>query len=253
METIKRFFFKTLRLAAVFALIYLCLLFYMAISERRYAFPRAQIDKASAESLEKYAVLCRTEDDKKLQGWILGDSAPTTVLYFSDAGEDASTFLANAQKISGIRLVGFNYRGSAGSEGSPGEKFYESDIRSMARCAGSSDPILLGHGTGAIAAYNSFASGLGKSAILVDPSESFGARLAERYRIFFPEFLSRTRTRMRFDLGERRATVVLDNPRLREPVQRLLEAHPERFTVVERNGSSLLETLKGLFAESCTN
>lgn len=249
MDTIKRFFFKTLRLAAVFAIIYLCLLFYMAVSERRYAFPRAQIDKASAESIEENAVLCKTEDEKKLQGWILNDSAPTTVLYFPDAGEDASTFLANARKISGIRLVGFNYRGSAGSEGSPGEKFYESDIRSMTRCAGSSNPIFLGHGTGAIAAYNSFASGFGKKAILVDPSESFSARLADRYRIFFPEFLSRTKTRMRFDLGERRATVVLDNPRLREPVQRLLADHPERFAVVERNGGSLLETLKRLFAE----
>ncbi len=54
---------------------------------------------------------------------------------------------------------------------------------------------------------------------------------------------------MRFDGGESRATVVLDNPRLREPVQRLLAGHPERFAVVERNGSSLLETLESLFAE----
>ncbi len=249
METFKKLFSKTLRLVAIFAIIYLCILFYMVVSERRYAFPRAQIDKTSAESLEKNAVLCPAEDGKKLQGWSLNDSAPNTVLYFSDAGEDASTFLSNAKRISGFRLVGFNFRGSAGSEGTPGEKFYEDDIRSMIRCAGSSSPIFLGHGTGAIAAYNSFASGLGKKTVLVDPSESFGARLAERYRIFFPEFLSRTKARMRFDGGKARATVVLDNPRQRGLAQKLLTAHPEHFTVVERNGNSLLEILEGLFAE----
>lgn len=249
METFKRLFFKTLRLVAVFAILYLCILFYMAVSERRYAFPRAQIDKDSAESLKENAVLCPAEDGKNLQGWILNDSAPNTVLYFSDAGEDASTFLSNAKRISGIRLVGFNYRGSAGSEGTPGEKFYEDDIRSMIRCAGSSNPVLLGHGTGAIAAYNSFASGFGKKAILVDPSESFSARLAERYRLFFPEFLSRTKTRMIFGGGKDLAIVVLDNPRKRGLSQKLLTAHPEYFTVVERNGKSLLKILENLFAE----
>ncbi len=249
METLKRLFFKALRLTAVFAIIYLCILFYMVVSERRYAFPRAQADKASAKSLEKNAVLCLTEDGKRLQGWILNDSAPNTVLYFSDAGEDAATFLANARQFSAVRLVGFNYRGSAGSEGSPGEKLFEDDIRSMIKCAGSPNPGFLGHGTGAIAAYNSFAKGLGKKAVLVDPSESFGERLADRYRIFFPEFLSRTKTRMQFDGKTERATVVLDNPRQRGLAQKLLTAHPDRFTVVERNGGSLLEILKVLLSE----
>ncbi len=249
MKTFKRLFFKMLRLVAIFAILYLCLLLYMVVSERRYAFPRAQTDKASAESLEKNAVLCPTEDGKKLQGWILNDSAPNTVLYFPDAGEDASTFLSNAKRISDVRLVGFNFRGSAGSEGTPGEKFYESDLRSMVKCAGSPSPIFLGHGTGAIAAYNSFADGLGKKAVLVDPSESFGARLAERYRLFFPEFLSRTKTRMRFDSEKVRAAVVLDNPRKRELAQKLLTAHPEHFEVIERGGNSLLDILDSLFAE----
>lgn len=245
MESCKKFFFKTLRLLAIFAIIYVCILFYMAISERRYAFPRAQADKTAAETLEKHAVLCRTNDGKKLQGWILNDSLSNTVLYFADTGEDAATFLENAKGISNVRIVGFNYRGSAGSEGSPGEKFYEGDVLAMIGCAGSENPIFLGHGTGGIAAYNAFVKGYGKKAILVDPYENFRDKLSGRYRIFFPEFLIRTKIGMRFDgEGTKRATIVLDNPGRRESVQKILDAHPEKFDVIDRKGASLLKILK---------
>ena len=145
MNALKNILFKILRLIGIFALIYVCLLLYMVMSERRLAFPRAEIDDASESALRDNAVLCHVENDKKLQGWILNDSLPTTALYFADRGEDAATFLANAKRISGFRLVTFNYRGSAGSEGTPGEKYYDSDIRAMVGCAHSNDLIFIGH------------------------------------------------------------------------------------------------------------
>lgn len=256
MEHVKRFFSKSLRLVAIFALIYLCMLFYMAVSERRYAFPRAPSDEASAKALAENAVLCEAPDGKKLEGWILNDSLPNTVLYFADAGEDASTFLRNASKISSVRMVAFNYRGSAGSEGTPGEKFYAEDIGRMIACSGGEPKVLLGHGVGAIAAYNFQKNVPNATAILVDPAESYTARLSNRYRIFFPKFLGRSKTRMEFspeDAGLKKATVVLDDPR-REPLSReLLEAHPDRFEVVRRSGASLLDVLDSLIEKSCTN
>ncbi len=245
MNALKNILFKILRLIGIFALIYVCLLLYMVMSERRLAFPRAEIDDASESALRDNAVLCHVENDKKLQGWILNDSLPTTALYFADRGEDAATFLANAKRISGFRLVTFNYRGSAGSEGTPGEKYYDSDIRAMVGCAHSNDLIFIGHGTGAIAAYNSFASGLGKGALLVDPAESFSSALSARYRIFFPKFLSRTHSRMIFSEEQSNpATVIADDPRRGELVRNLLNKHSKKFTLVEREGNSLLEVMQ---------
>ena len=121
MNAIQTFFFKILRMIGIFALLYICLLFYMVLSERRLAFPRAEADKVSEDALREGALLCHAEDGKKLQGWSMNDSFPETVLYFADGGEDAATFLAHAKKISGFRFITFNYRGAAGSEGSPGE------------------------------------------------------------------------------------------------------------------------------------
>lgn len=245
MNAIKNTFFKILRLIGIFALVYVCLLLYMALSERRLAFPRAEIDDSSESMLRDAAVLCHADNDKKLQGWILNDSLPTTVLYFADGGEDAATFLVNVKKIPGFRYVAFNYRGSAGSEGTPGEKYYASDIQAMVGCAHSDDIIFIGHGTGSIAAYNSLTSGFGKGAILVDPTESFSSALSARYRIFFPKFLSRSHAKMIFDKRESiPATVIADDPRRGELVRNLLNDHSKNFTLVEREGKSLLDVLQ---------
>ena len=245
MNAVKTFLFKILRMIGIVALLYICLLLYMVLSERRLAFPRAEADKASEETLRSGAILCHVDDDKKLQGWTVNDSLEETVLYFADGGEDAATFLAHAKKIPGFRFVTFNYRGSAGSEGTPGEKFYASDILAMAACARAESPIFIGHGTGAIAAYNSLAKGLGKGAILVDPAESFRSALSTRYRIFFPEFLSRTKSEMDFTSQvQAKPVVILDDPRRSELVRNLLDKHPNDFLLVEREGKSLLDVLQ---------
>jgi len=254
MNAFKKFLFKILRMIGILALVYICLLLYMVLSERRLAFPRAEADKASEEALRDGALLCHVEDNKKLQGWVVNDSLSETVLYFADRGEDAATFLAHAKKIPGFRFVTFNYRGAAGSEGTPGEKFYAADIDAMVGCAHADSPIFIGHGTGAIAAYNSLAKGLGKRAILVDPVESFRSALSARYRIFFPEFLSRTQAKMNFENRETPLPIViLDDPRHSEVVHNLLNGHSKKFIQVERKGKSLIDVLQSELFKMKTN
>ena len=244
MQFFKKFLFKLLRFAGIIAIVYASLVFYLLLSERRLAFPRAESDTVAEKLLEKNAVICHA-DDALLQGWILNDSLPETVLYFADGGEDAATFLSHAKKLNGFRFVAFNYRGSAGSEGRPAEKHYADDISAMIGCANAANPIFIGHGTGSIAAYNAFADRLGKAAILVDPAESFNATLSSRYRIFFPAFLGRTKARMNFhtDIPEK-ATVITDDPRRQETIKNLLAKEPDNFRVVPREGASLLEILQ---------
>lgn len=246
MNFFKKALFKTLRFAAIAAIVYICLVAYLLLSERRLAFPRAERDEASEELLKENALRCRTEDSKWLAGWAFGDSSSKTVLYFADGGEDAATFLAHAREIQGFRFVGFNYRGSAGSEGAPKEKFLEGDVRAMIGCAGTDNVIFIGHGTGAIHAYNALGQGLGKAAVLVDPVESFSAAVSSRYRIFFPEFLSRTKSRMDFEraFSAEKVLVIQDDPRRGEATKRLLDGHPEAFTVSSRGGKSLLDVLQ---------
>lgn len=254
MHALKTVLFKILRMIGIFALVYICLLLYMVLSERRLAFPRAEADKVSEEALRQGAMLCHVEDGKKLQGWVVNDSLSETVLYFADRGEDAATFLAHAQKMKGFRFVTFNYRGAAGSEGTPGEKYFSSDIEAMVGCARAESLFFIGHGTGAIAAYNSLAKGLGKGAILVDPVESFRSALSARYRIFFPEFLSRTRAEMNFENGETPIPIViLDDPRRSEVVHNLLNEHSEKFVKVEREGKSLIHVLQNELLKMKTN
>lgn len=251
----KSLFSRLFRLILAFTIIYVSLVAYMMLSERRFAFPRADLDESAAQSLESSAVTCRTSDGKLLQGWILNGSAPETVLYFADRGEDVSTFLSNAKKIPGYRFVGFNVRGSGGSEGSPAEKFYEEDLRAMIGCSDNGrTPIFLGHGTGAIAAFNSLVKGYGKSAILIDPVESFAEAISSRYGIFFPEFLVRTKIAMDFSKNRSKATVILDDPLRKASAEKLLEAHPENFQEIKRGGASLLKLLETvLMLESRTN
>lgn len=251
----KNALFKTLRFAAIAIIVYLCMAAYLLISERRLSFPRAERDEASESVLRQGALRCQTKDGKWLSGFISGDSSLPTVLYFADRGEDAATFLAHAKNIPGFRFAAFNYRGSAGSEGSPKEKFLAEDILAMIGCAGAEDAVFLGHGTGAIAAYNSLAQGFGRGAVLVDPEESFKSALSSRYRIFFPEFLARTKTRMNFEtpVPASKVTVVLDDPRRKDAVERLLKKRPEAFTVQNRGGASLLEVLTGILGKMKTN
>lgn len=253
MELLKKSFFKILRFAGIFAIIYASLLFYMLLSERRLAFPRAEADKAAEDILRDEAVMCITDDGKRLQGWILNDSLPNTVLYFADGGEDAATFLANTKGSLAFRFVAFNYRGSAGSEGNPGETHYKSDIRAMIGCAHAENPLFLGHGTGSIAAYNSLTQGLGQAAILVDPAESFNSSLSSRYRIFFPAFLGRTRAKMDFQNATTAPAIIIANdPRKKENLQKLLENHAGKFKVVERKGQNFLEVLRAALSGMIT-
>ena len=80
MNAVKTFLFKILRMIGIVALLYICLLLYMVLSERRLAFPRAEADKASEETLRSGAILCHVDDNKKLQGWTVNDSLEESVL-----------------------------------------------------------------------------------------------------------------------------------------------------------------------------
>ncbi|MCK9181470.1 MAG: hypothetical protein M0P13_01135 [Fibrobacteraceae bacterium] len=236
---------KIARGIGILAIIYICMVLYLVLSERHIAFPRAEANKTARASLPREMKSCETDDGKKLQGWISNDSATETIVYFADVGEDAATFLSEASKLKNYRIAGFNYRGSAGSEGTPEEKYFESDSKGILNCVNGKSVILIGRGFGSILAYNFYREGLAKQAILIDPMPSIASGISSHYKIFFPEFLVRTKISMQKATfpKEKEAYIIQDSPERKELVQKTLSAIPGNFIVINRGGKSLLGAL----------
>lgn len=185
---------KVARTALALLMLYACVVFYFALSERRIAFPRAIPHKEARAALPKNVerVSCEVEG-LSLEGFAVGDTALPAIFYLPDTDEDAAQFLAEAAGVKHTRLLSFNYRGSGENKGKPTEETMLQDAAGLAKCAGGLAKTLIfaGRGTGAILAakVRSETSPL----ILIDPSESVAAKISGKYRIFFPKFLVRTK------------------------------------------------------------
>ena len=90
---------RILRFAGILAVIYVSMVFYLALTERRNAFPRAISHKEAREAIASSAkpVTCTTPDGVSLEGWTSGEPSAPLLLYYPDANEDAAQFLAETR------------------------------------------------------------------------------------------------------------------------------------------------------------
>ena len=195
MNILKNLAFKFLRLAGILVVIYVSMVFYLALTERRNAYPRAIPHKEARAAIEGRAqgISCTLQDGTVLEGWKMGEAGTPTLLYYPDADEDAAQFLAELDSISEITLITFNYRGSGNNKGTPSEKTFSPDSKEILECAsqvnGAAPKFITGRGTGAIPAFNN--SNRETRLILIDPVESIADALVYKYGFLYPKFLVR--------------------------------------------------------------
>ena len=195
MKFIKSLAAKLLRFAGILAVIYVSMVFYLALTERRNAYPRAISHKEARTAIAKDAqpLNCTLEDGTVLEGWKLGSSKTPTLLYYPDADEDAAQFLAELGSIPEVTLVTFNYRGSGNNKGTPSSENFTPDSREILECAtqvnGLRPKYIIGRGTGSILAYN--VSSKQNRLLMIDPVESIAEALVYKYGFLYPKVLIR--------------------------------------------------------------
>ena len=103
---------RILRIVGIIAVIYVSMVFYLALTERRNAFPRAITHKEAREAIATTAksISCTMEDGTVLEGWSTGKQGDATFLYYPDADEDAAQFIAEVQELDGTALVALRPR-----------------------------------------------------------------------------------------------------------------------------------------------
>ena len=201
---LKNTLFRILRIAGALLLIYISMVFYLALTERRNAFPRAITHKEANAAIAGMAqtLTCTLEDGTLLNGFSIGSENAPVMLYFPEADEDAAQFLAQVENIPGINIVTFNYRGSANNKGTPTEDNFEADARQIVECAsqvnGNKPEILAGRGMGAILATN--LSYKGAHILFIDPVFDIAEAISQKYRYLYPKFL--IRTKLKADLNK---------------------------------------------------
>ena len=168
---------RILRYAGILLLIYISMVFYLALTERRNAFPRAITHNEARAAIADKAknISCTLDDGTVLEGFIVGNEQNNVLLYYPDADEDAAQFLAELDSLPGYAAATFNYRGSGENKGTPSEETFVSDAQMIHECAtqinGRPPKIVAGRGTGARrfparpVIGRSFACGYGKRAM----------------------------------------------------------------------------------------
>ena len=253
-EVLLKNLFRFLRALGILAIIYVSMVFYLKLSERHIAYPRAIENKAARAILPKGSERsCALSDGITLQGWVLNDSAAESLLYFPDNNEDAAAFLAEVSSIKDVRLIAFNYRGSAGNPGTPEEKHVTTDAKGIAECAiaaaRGSSLIIAGRGIGAAHALNESAHSHATQAILIDPAKSTAAEIHKKYGMFFPEFLAGKGVTINEPINHpSRGIVILEDHRERSSLTaEALQAIGDGAVYKERGGGTLANALSSLF------
>lgn len=241
--------FRILRLVGVLALIYISMIFYLALTERRNAFPRAIFHKEANNAIQGKAkgLTCTLEDGTVLNGFSLGNKNDDVFLYYPEEDEDAAQFLAQVESIPKVTLVTFNYRGSANNKGTPSQETFESDAEQIAQCAaqvnGKIPTYLAGRGTGAILASNQVRKG--QQLILIDPIFSIADAIAQKYRFLYPRLLIRTKVNADINkLSDRthNITVIYDRKQYEERTKIATKEISELKSII-RGGESLHQAL----------
>lgn len=218
---IKEFFFRVLRFIGVLCVIYISMVFYLALTERQKAFPRAITHKEANEAIASKAkgISCTLNDGTLLGGWMLGNGTSPIILYFPDAEEDAAQFLAEVGTLPNVTLVTFNYRGSGNNKGTPSQETFESDANQIAQCAAQVNDAgfayIAGRGIGAIlAAQQGLILSYNKAnLIFIDPVFSIADAISSKYGFLYPKFLVRADVSIEGDQLkklEKRSTIIFD-------------------------------------------
>ena len=245
----KNSLFRVLRIAGILLIIYVSMVFYLALTERRNAFPRAIYHKEANEAIQNKAkpLSCTLEDGTVLNGFSIGSSQSPLLLYYPEADEDAAQFLAQVDSISGINIVTFNYRGSAENKGTPGEQTFEKDAEQIKECAsqvnGNAPKFIVGRGSGAILAAKQ--SSKENYTILIDPIFDIASAIHQKYGFLYPKFLVRTHLKADMDKLEAisaQITVIIDR---KQYENRTLEEMKQLPNVkkISRGGETLQKSL----------
>lgn len=186
---------RILRFAGILLVIYISMVFYLALTERRNAFPRAITHNEARAAItgKTKSINCTLDDGTKLEGFVIGNENNDVLLYYPDADEDAAQFLAELDSLPGYAAATFNYRGSGENKGTPSQETFESDAQMIYECAsqinGRAPKVIAGRGTGAILATKQ--EKRNNNLILIDPVLSIADAISDKYRLLYPKFLVR--------------------------------------------------------------
>lgn len=245
---------RVLRIAGIILVIYVSMVFYLALTERRNAFPRAITHKEAREAIASTAkgITCTTADGTVLEGWAIGNRGDKALLYYPDADEDAAQFLAEVQSLEGTTLLTFNYRGSGNNKGTPSGETFESDASAIRECAtewGGAPAFVAGRGTGAILAAKNTSKG--QMLILIDPVKSIADAINGKYGNLYPKFLVRAKVAMPADLSyitENRKVLVFDREKHCVKNHAFLKDF-DKLDTLKRGEKTLRKTLSILTSE----
>lgn len=191
---------RILRYAGILLLIYISMVFYLALTERRNAFPRAITHNEAREAISDKArnISCTLDDGTVLEGFVVGNEHNNVLLYYPDTDEDAAQFLAELDSLPGYAAATFNYRGSGNNKGTPSQETFEKDAQLIYECAsqinGREPEVVAGRGTGAILATKKVKKN--NIVVLIDPVLSIADAICEKYRLLYPKFLVRANVKI---------------------------------------------------------
>jgi hypothetical protein len=252
----KNSFFRLLRIIGILCVIYVSMVFYLALTERRNAFPRAIYHKEANEAIRGKAepLTCTLEDGVVLHGFSLGNQNDPLLLYYPEADEDAAQFLAQVDSIPNVSIVTFNYRGSGENKGTPSAETFEKDAEQIKECAiqvnGNIPKYITGRGTGAIlAAQQSTKENI---TIFIDPLFDIASAIHQKYGFLYPKFLIRTNVKASLDkLSEQslRAIVLIDRKQHENRTMEEIKQFPN-IRKVKRGGESLQKSLTNLLKDN---
>ena len=207
---------RILRYAGILLLIYISMVFYLALTERRNAFPRAITHNEARAAIADKAknIDCTLDDGTVLEGFVVGNEQNNVLLYYPDADEDAAQFLAELDSLPGYAAATFNYRGSGNNKGTPSQETFEPDAQMIYECAsqinGRAPEIVAGRGTGAILATKQVKKD--NVALLIDPVLSIAVAISDKYRLLYPKFLVRADVKINVnDISSAQNVVILSD------------------------------------------
>ena len=186
---------RILRYAGILLLIYISMVFYLALTERRNAYPCAITHEARTAIADKAkSISCTLDDGTVLEGFVVGNKQNNILLYYPDADEDAAQFLAELDSLPGYAATTFNYRGSGENKGTPSQETFVTDAQMIYECAtqinGKAPKVIAGRGTGAILATKMVKKE--NITLLIDPVWSIADAISDKYRLLYPKFLVRS-------------------------------------------------------------
>ena len=242
---------RILRFAGILLIIYVSMVFYLALTERRNAFPRAITHNEARAAIADKAknISCTLEDGTVLEGFVVGNEQNSVLLYYPDADEDAAQFLAELDSLPGFAAATFNYRGSGNNKGTPSQETFEPDAQMIYECAsqinGKAPEVVAGRGTGAILASRYVKRT--KTTLLIDPVLSIAVAISDKYRLLYPKFLVRTNFQINKDDISASNNVIFfsDRARFRDRTHSVMQ-DLQGFNGVKRVNEPLSEAISNV-------